>query len=80
MEAIKVVLKCLEKVDCECLEQVVEDVEDGCAELLGLDVTQECINVADKAEVRQYTYSTAPKALDASGYKECAAGNPEAGR
>ena len=42
----------------------MEDVYDGCKELLGLDVTQECINPADKKEVTQYIESAASKALD----------------
>ena len=40
LEAGQVVLKCLEEVACECLEKVVEDVDDGRTELLGLEVTQ----------------------------------------
>ena len=46
------------------LGKVVEDVDYGCAELLGLDVTEECVNAADKKDVAQYIESAARNALD----------------
>ena len=64
LEAIWAVLKCSDEVACERLGKVVADVDDGRTELLGLDVTQECINPADKKEVTQYIESAASKALD----------------
>ena len=45
------------------LGNFVEFVNDGCTELLGLDVTQERINATDKKEVTQYIKSAASKAL-----------------
>ena len=56
-------LKCSEEVACQCLEKVVEDVDGGCVEFLGLDVTQACINAADKKEVTQYIEGAASKGL-----------------
>ena len=52
-------VQCSEKVDCQWSERVVEDVDDGCAKLLGLAGAQECINAADEQEVVQYIESAA---------------------
>ena len=50
--------------------KVVEGVDDGCTQLLGLDVTPECMNAADKKEVTQYIESAASKALDGGETKK----------
>ena len=63
MKAIRVVRKCSEEVACKILEMVAEDIVDGCTELLGLYVAQECVNAADKKEVTQYIESAASKAF-----------------
>jgi hypothetical protein len=52
------------------LGKVVEVVDDWCTELLGRDVTQECINPADKQEVTQYIESSASEARAVSDTKE----------
>ena len=79
LEAIRVVPKCSEEVACECLEEVVEDVDNGCTELLGLYATQKCINAADKKEATQYIDKVASKTLDARETKKGVAGSPAAG-
>ena len=52
------------------MEKIVEDVYDGRAELVGLDVAQECINAADKKEATQYMESAASKVVDAREIKK----------
>jgi len=71
VEAIRFAPKCSEEVACEWREKVVEDVDDGCTELLGLGATQECIIAAVNKEVAQYIESAASRALDARGTSRC---------
>ena len=40
LEDNRAMLKCSEEVACTCLEQVVEDVDGGCTELIGFDVAE----------------------------------------
>eukprot|EP00975_Prorocentrum_lima_P057036 11967068-Prorocentrum_lima.AAC.1 len=65
LDAIQNVLRCSAEDACLCLEGVVESAgPTDCADMLGLDAVQDCLDSSDKGEVRQFLATETSKASD----------------